>query len=70
MRIFLSVICVIFCLLVLSQEKTSGLGSVFGGSGGGGIRTQKRGAEKLIDRLSIFFATLYLFVSVIYIFNS
>lgn len=54
------------CLSILVQEKGSGFGEAIGGTGGGGnIQTQKRGAEKVISRLSIVLIGLFMLVSLV-----
>lgn len=47
------IISVIIIVLVLLQERGSGMGESFGGSEGGGFSQQRRGLEK-----TIFYATI------------
>lgn len=60
--IILSVAVVGFILL---QVRGAGLGSAFGGSSFGGTFKTRRGVEKLIFRISIFFVVLFAAISLL-----
>ena len=54
------VLSVILVALVLLQQSEAGLGSAFGGSGGGdGIARTRRGAEKFIFQATIVVGILF-----------
>lgn len=57
------VLAIILSALILLQAKGTGLGSTFGGEVG--LYRTKRGLEKLLFRLTIFVATLFIVSSVI-----
>lgn len=50
-------------LLILIQERGSGLGEGIAGVGGGAIQTKKRGAEKILANLTIVLIVLFLGLS-------
>ena len=52
------VISILLIVVILMQQKGSGLGSAFGGDGA--VYRTKRGAEKFIFRLTIILAVLFL----------
>jgi len=67
--IFLSlqlVISVLLIVVILLQQKGSGLSATFGGSGG--FHASKRGAEKVLHYATIIFATLFILNSVAFLF--
>ena len=45
--------------LILIQARGMGLGSLFGGSGGGAIQKTRRGFEKTLFQMTIGFATVF-----------
>lgn len=53
---------VVLILLILLQQRGTGLTSIFGGEGGG-IHTERRGAEKVLFILSIIVATIFSLLS-------
>ena len=53
MKILFAIVCVLFILTVLVQQKNSSLGSMMGGDAGEEIAQTRRGAEKFLHRLSI-----------------
>jgi protein translocase SecG subunit len=55
---------VLLIVLVLLQERTSGLSGVFGGGDGGGFYQTRRGLEKIIFKGTIVTAVLFLLFSV------
>ncbi len=57
--IVVSVLLVIFILL---QQQGSGLGTIFGGSGGGESYRSKRGVEKLFFNLTIILIVMFIFI--------
>lgn len=59
------VVSISLITLILLQSKGSGLGSVFGGSGG--VYRSKRGIEKLFVYLTVIFAFLFFLISVLQI---
>ena len=52
-----SIIAVALIVLILLQERSSGLSGIFGGESGGGVYQTRRGMEKII-----FWATIVLIV--------
>ena len=56
--IFQIVISLLLMVAILLQQKGSGLGAAFGGEGA--IYRTKRGAEKMIFRLTIILSILFL----------
>jgi protein translocase SecG subunit len=65
-QIFQVVISILLILSILSQQRSSGLSATFGGSGG--FHVSKRGAEKVIFKMTIIFAILFVSSSVLYLF--
>lgn len=65
-QIFQIVISVLLILSILSQQRSAGLSATFGG--GGGFHVSKRGAEKVLFRMSIVFAILFVGSSILYLF--
>jgi protein translocase SecG subunit len=57
--IAVSVLLVIFILL---QQQGSGLGTIFGGSGGGESYRSKRGIEKFFFNITIVLIVLFIFI--------
>ncbi len=57
------VVSVILIVLVLFQQRGSGLGSVFGG-GGGEVYHRRRGMEKWIFRGTVVLAFIFLALSI------
>lgn len=53
------VVSVILIALILLQERSSGLGGVFGGEGSGGYYQTKRGLEKIIFGATIGFSAAF-----------
>lgn len=49
------IVSVLVIILILIQERSSGLSGIFGGGGEGGFYQTRRGLEK-----SIFYATIFL----------
>ena len=62
------IISILLVVVILMQQKGSGLGSAFGGEGA--VYRTKRGAEKLIFRLTIILAILFLATAVASLFIS
>jgi len=62
MHLILTVLQIVFStiliLTILLQQKSSGLGSAIGGSGND-FQVQKRGAEKFLANVTVFFAILF-----------
>lgn len=58
------IVSIILIVLILLQQRGSGLSSVFGGGEMSSYQT-KRGLEKIIFYLTIFFAVLFLGLSVL-----
>ncbi|MCL4437439.1 preprotein translocase subunit SecG [Patescibacteria group bacterium] len=52
-----SIIAIALIVLILLQERSSGLSGIFGGESGGGVYQTRRGMEKII-----FWATIVLIV--------
>ncbi|MEK7520703.1 MAG: preprotein translocase subunit SecG [Patescibacteria group bacterium] len=58
------VVSVILIILVLLQERSSGLSGVFGGDGGGFYQT-RRGLERLVFGATIVFAIFFVGLSIL-----
>ena len=56
-------ISVLMCLCILIQHRASGLTSTFGGSGA--VVVQRRGAEKVIYKLTIILAVAFFAIAVL-----
>ena len=57
------VISILLSLLILIQERGSGLGEGIAGVGGTTIQTKKRGAEKVLANLTVAMIVLFLALS-------
>lgn len=57
------VLAVLLVLLILIQERGSGLGEAISGVGSSPIKTQKRGAEKILAQLTVVATVLFLGLS-------
>ncbi len=57
------ILAVLLVLVIIIQQKGTGLGSTFGGSIG--FYSTKRGAEKMLFNLTIILATLFILAAVI-----
>ena len=57
------IIAILLCLCILLQHRVSGLTSTFGGSGA--VYVQRRGAEKVIFRLTIWLSVLFFGIAVL-----
>ena len=66
LKIFQIVVSILLMLVILVQNKGSGLGATFGGSGT--IVTTKRGAEKVVHRITIVLAILFVLTSLAFVF--
>lgn len=58
---------ILFTIVVLMQDKGVGFGTAVGGASGGAVFTTKRGAAKVLHRLSILLATLFLATALAYV---
>lgn len=58
-----AVIAVLLCLCILVQHRASGLSSTFGG--GGAVQVQRRGAERVIYRLTIWLSVAFFALGVV-----
>jgi protein translocase SecG subunit len=65
-QIFQVIISILLILSILSQQRSAGLSATFGG--GGGFQVSKRGAEKILFRMTIVFALLFVGSSILYLF--
>ncbi len=63
---FQLVISILLSLVILSQEKDTGLSSVFGGTGS--FQRGKRGAEKVLSSLTVILAVLFIATSFSFVF--
>lgn len=61
--LFQIILAVLLILIIIIQQKGTGLGSTFGGSIG--FYSTKRGAEKMIFNLTIILAFLFIALSII-----
>ncbi len=59
------IVAIFLTLVVLLQQKSAGVGSVFGGSGG--MTTTKRGADLILFRVTIFFSSLFFFLGFLHL---
>lgn len=57
------VVSILLALLILVQERGSGLGEGIAGVGGTTIQTKKRGAEKVLANLTVAMIVLFLALS-------
>ncbi|MEK9160291.1 MAG: preprotein translocase subunit SecG [Patescibacteria group bacterium] len=57
------VVSLLLSLLILIQERGSGLGEGIAGVGGATIQTKKRGAEKVLAQLTVLMIVLFLGLS-------
>lgn len=57
------VVSIFLALLILVQERGSGLGEGIAGVGGTTIQTKKRGAEKVLANLTVGMIVLFLALS-------
>ena len=57
------VISILLSLLILIQERGSGLGEGIAGVGGATIQTKKRGAEKVLANLTVGMIVVFLALS-------
>lgn len=67
LTVFQIVVSLLLILSILSQQRGSGLSLTFGG-GGGGVYHSKRGAEKVLARLTIILAILFIASTLTFIF--
>jgi len=65
-QIFQVVVSILLILSILSQQRSAGLSATFGG--GGGFHVSKRGAEKVLFRMTVILAILFVASSVLYLF--
>lgn len=58
------VISILLVLVILSQDRGTGLSATFGGgAGGGGFHRSKRGAEKVLANLTVVLAVAFILVA-------
>ncbi len=60
------VFSVLLCLVILAQQRGTGLSATFGG--GGGFHTSKRGIEKFLSVATVVLAVLFLANSIAFLF--
>ena len=53
------IISALLALVILVQQRGSGLGSLAGGSGNDGFHAERRGAEKMLYSLTIFLGVAF-----------
>ena len=61
--VFESIIAVLLSIAILLQHRVSGLTSTFGGSGA--VYVQRRGAEKVVYKLTILLSVFYFGIAVL-----
>ncbi len=66
LKYFQIIVSILLVLSILVQNRSSGLGSSFGG--GGVIHVKKRGAEKVLFYLTIILASLFVLNSLLFLF--
>jgi len=59
------VIAIIITVLILLQERSSGLSGVLGGSESGGFYQTRRGLEKIIFRSTVVLVVLFVALSIL-----
>lgn len=59
----LAIIAVLIVIVVLFQNRSGGLGTVFGGSGGGEFYRSKRGMEAFLYNSTIILGILFVVIS-------
>lgn len=57
---------ILLCLVILAQQRGTGLSATFGG--GGGFYTSKRGIEKFLSIATVILAVLFLANSIAFLF--
>lgn len=57
------IVSVLLIILILMQERSSGLSGIFGGSEGGGFYQTKRGLEKIIFGGTIVLAIIFVILA-------
>ncbi len=57
------ILAILLMLSILLQNRDSGLSGAFGGSGSGGVRMTKRGADKILFVITIILAVLFFGIS-------
>ncbi len=62
-----AVLALLLILSILAQQKGSGLSATFGGSGGG-FQASKRGAEKVLEYITIIVTVLFIINSLAFFF--
>lgn len=61
------IVSVLFILTVMVQNKGSGLGGAISGQAGT-VQSTKRGAEKVVYKASLVLATIFVLLSLVFIF--
>jgi len=61
------VVGVLFIIFVLMQDRGVGFGGAIGGTGGGGFYATKRGAAKIVHRMTVVLCFLFLASALIYV---
>lgn len=64
LKYVLAVVSVLLSLFILLQARGSGLGTVFGGSGGGEFYRSKRGLEAFLYNGTIILGILFAFLAI------
>jgi preprotein translocase subunit SecG len=57
------IVSILLAILILIQERGSGLGEGIAGVGGGAIQTKKRGAERVLAQATVGMIVLFLVLS-------
>jgi len=58
--LYFIILSVLLVVVILLQQKSSALGSMMGGDAGEEIAHARRGAERILHKLTILLATLFL----------
>jgi preprotein translocase subunit SecG len=66
LQYFQLAVSVLLIVSILTQNRSAGLSSVFGGSGA--IHTTKRGAEKIVFNATVVLAVLFILSSAAFLF--
>jgi len=58
------ILAIFLIILILFQGKGTGLGQVWGGGGGAGFYPTRRGIEKILFKLTILIAAIFIITSI------
>ncbi|MCS7317852.1 MAG: preprotein translocase subunit SecG [Candidatus Dojkabacteria bacterium] len=64
LKYLIVIVCVLLSVAILLQNRSGGLGVIFGGTGGGEFYRSKRGIEKFLYNSTIILAIILVFLSI------